>query len=293
MSDQRTTDAVANESCGYRPVSPPFAYYGGKGRLAPWIASLLPPHRVYVEPFAGSAAVLFAKEPATHEVINDRAGDLVTFFRVLRDRPDELIRACQLSPYSRDEFAAAQEPDPSIDDLEVARRWWVVVNQGFNKSARAKNGWSSSVQCGNGEAKSLVNRVARLEAVAARLAGVTIESRDALWVVDAYGKPDATLYVDPPYLASTRVDSVSYAHEFATEAEHRALADALHATPGAVVLSGYHSPLYDELYTNWWSTERRIVRRSSNKASGALPHATEVLWSNRDLDDGRLFGAVS
>ena len=71
-------------------MRPPVTYFGGKSRLAPWIASLLPPHRVYVEPFCGSAAVLFAKAPSTHEVINDRDGNLVNFLRVLRTRPDEL-----------------------------------------------------------------------------------------------------------------------------------------------------------------------------------------------------------
>jgi DNA adenine methylase len=269
-------------------MKPPFAYYGGKAVLAPWIASLLPPHRVYVEPFAGSAAVLFAKEPATHEVVNDVNGDIVAFFRCLRDRPDELLRAVRLSPYSRDEFAQAQD-GAEVDELEQARRWWVVVNQGFNKSARAKNGWSSSVECGNGEAKTLANRVDRLEEVAARLAEVTIENRDARWVIDAYGKPDACVYVDPPYFAGTRADTVSYPHEFATEDDHRALAETLHATPAAVVLSGYGGPLYDELYGDWHRLERRIVRRVSNRASGERPHVVEVLWSNRRLEVDDLF----
>jgi DNA adenine methylase len=89
-------------------VRPPVAYFGGKGRLAPWIASLLPAHRVYVEPFCGSAAVLFAKAPSTHEVINDRYGDLVCFLRILRERPDEMELACRLTPYARDEYVVGQ-----------------------------------------------------------------------------------------------------------------------------------------------------------------------------------------
>jgi hypothetical protein len=169
-------------------MKPPFAYYGGKARLAPWIASLLPPHRIYVEPFAGSAAVLFAKKPAVHEVINDVNGDIVTFFRMLRDHPEDLARACSLTPYARDEFAAA-ELDCPLSDLERARRWWVVVNQGFNKSGRARNGWSSSVECQNGEAKTVQNRIAHLTAVAHRLGSVTIDNRDAVDIIAMYGKP--------------------------------------------------------------------------------------------------------
>ncbi len=65
---------------------PPTSYYGAKTRLAPWIASLLPPDRTYIEPFAGSAAVLFAKPPSPTEILNDLDGAVVNFFRVLRRR---------------------------------------------------------------------------------------------------------------------------------------------------------------------------------------------------------------
>lgn len=77
-----------------------FSYLGGKSRLAPWIASLLPAHRTYVEPFAGSAAVLFAKALSKTEIINDRDRSVVCFFRVLRDQPDELVRVLTLTPYA-------------------------------------------------------------------------------------------------------------------------------------------------------------------------------------------------
>ena len=69
-------------------------YSGGKQRIAQAIADLLPPHESYIEPFAGALSVLLAKEPAPLEVVNDLNGDLVTFWRILRDQPDDLERVC-------------------------------------------------------------------------------------------------------------------------------------------------------------------------------------------------------
>jgi site-specific DNA-adenine methylase len=78
---------------------------GGKWRIAPWIIDTFPPHRCYCEPFAGGASVLLQKPPAKFEVLNDLNQDVVRFFRVLRERPDELLRALDLTPYSRAELA--------------------------------------------------------------------------------------------------------------------------------------------------------------------------------------------
>src|SRR5262245_56921279 len=79
---------------------PPFAYYGGKMVLADDIAAVLPEHDHYVEPFAGSLAVLLAKRPSRAETVNDLDGRLITFWRVLRDRPDDLARMTTLTPHS-------------------------------------------------------------------------------------------------------------------------------------------------------------------------------------------------
>lgn len=277
----------------------PFAYYGGKGRMAPWIAAMLPEHRVYVEPFAGSAAVLFAKAPSTHEIINDLNQHLVTFFRVLRERPEELEVACRLSPYARAEFDAADLGEPGLGELEIARRWWVRVSQSFAKAGSASTGWSTSIKRGSNNARSAWNRLGAFADVAERLGSVTIENRPALEVIERYDAVDGVIYCDPPYLGSTRSAYAGgrrpggdYVHEMAAEEEHRALADLLASCDATVVVSGYPSPLYDEdLFAGWWRTERRVLRRSSNGRSGQNFHATEVLWANRPLDTGRLFEA--
>lgn len=95
------------------------AYYGGKTRVAEKIAALLPAHEHYIEPFAGSLGVLLAKRPSRMETVNDLDGLLMTFWRVLREKPAELARACALTPHSRSEYLDAREADlDSVDDVE-------------------------------------------------------------------------------------------------------------------------------------------------------------------------------
>jgi DNA adenine methylase len=109
-------------------MKPPFTYFGGKTAIAERIVSLLPPHEHYVEPFAGSLAVLLAKPPSAMETVNDLNCDLMIFWRVLRDQLADLERVCALTPHSRAERNAAYESAP--DDLERARRVWVTLTQG-------------------------------------------------------------------------------------------------------------------------------------------------------------------
>jgi DNA adenine methylase len=278
-------------------VKPAFAYYGGKTGLAQRIVSLMPAHRVYIEPFAGSAAVLVAKPPSTHEILNDVDGEIVNFFTVLRTRPDDLELACRLTPYSRDEYAAARAADPDeLDPVERARRWWVLSTQSFGQTAKRGTAWCASVQRGSNNARSVWNRIGRFAAIAERLGPVVIENRDALEVIARYQTADAVIYCDPPYLGSTRSSYADgrrpdgdYPHEFATEAQHRALAELLHTSAAAVLLSGYPSDLYDELYAGWGRRDYQVVRRSSNgRSSGASSHVTECVWINRALPADRL-----
>lgn len=261
-------------------MKPPVAYYGGKSRLAEWIVNAMPPHRVYVEPFLGSGAVFFAKRRARHEILNDVDGNLVTFFRVLRDQPDELERLCRLTPYAREEYELADFEADGLDDLERARRWWIRINASLAKTGRNGSGFSRSVQRGSNNARTVWNRLERFRWACERLAGVTIENRTALEVIADNAAADAVIYCDPPYLGETRRSSGgAYVHEFATVEQHEQLAAVLDKTPATVLLSGYPSPLYEELYGGWHRMDRRVVIRPD------LPHATEVIWSNRPVGE--------
>lgn len=268
--------------------APPFTYLGGKGTLAPLIARLLPRHDHYVEPFAGSLAVLLAKAPSRMETVNDLDGDLMTFWRVLRDRPDDLHRACALTPHSRAEYAACADRPDDLDDLERARRVWVDLTQGRGGQL-TRTGWRHYLDPAGSSAGMpgyLAGYVGRMASATARLQRVSLECRPALDLIGAFSPhPAVCLYVDPPYLGSLRVGGV-YRHEMRAVEQHRELAEALNACTASVVLSGYPSPLYDELYAGW---HRRDMAASTGQG-GTWANRTEVLWSNRPLgDQGSLF----
>lgn len=222
-----------------------------------WVLEHLPHSQCYVEPFAGSAAVLFAKPPSKVEVLNDLDGGVRAFFTALRDHRDELAQKCKLTPYSRQEFAAARQAsdDITIDVVEQARRFFVIVTQGFG-SVPATTGWSSP-DPNHGEAVKVERLIDRFEQCADRLRHVHLESLDALEIIRRYDSPKTTFFVDPPYLWSTRSWAArqtfkqDYRAEFQTDDEHRLLLKTLNEVDAAVVLAGRANPIYDDMLTGW------------------------------------------
>jgi DNA adenine methylase len=273
-------------------LKPPFTYFGGKLSLAERIVSLLPPHEHYVEPFAGSLSVLLAKVPSPMETVNDLDGNLMNFWRVLRDRPGELQRACALTPHSRAEYLACYEP--AADDLERARRVWVNLTQGRGGQMK-RTGWRF-YQDPRGSHSSMPEYLAaytgRIAPAAQRLRNVSLECNDALDVIRDYGRhPGTLIYADPPYLGSLRslnkgrCRGPDYDHELRSDEEHGELLETLLGCRSAVVLSGYASELYDGLLTTW--SRREIATQTGN--GGSVRVRTEVLWSNRPFPQGSLF----
>lgn len=259
-------NAIADVS---RPI---LRWHGGKWRLAPWVMSHFPPHKVYVEPFGGSAAVLLQKRPVETEIYNDRDGEVVGLFRVLRDRPDELAGALALTPYARDEYDACYA-DP-VDDLDRARAFVARSFMGMNsKGALEKSGFDTRVNPDGfiSRLSSLKAVPAEIAAAAARFAGVVIENCDAVTLMGRHDRPDCLFYVDPPYVAEKRSGKY-YRHEM-DAAAHGALLTALCELEGMVVLSGYENALYDRHLTGWQRVEQEARTDGNAKR-------TEVLWIN-------------
>lgn len=255
-------------------------YHGGKWRLAPWIISHFPPHRVYVEPFGGAASVLLRKLRSYAEVYNDLDSEIVNLFRVLRNpsQADELARLVALTPYAREEFDVSAIA--AADPVEQARRTLVRASMGYSTGAQLPYGTGfrgNVTRSYTTPALDWRNYPPVIDAVVDRLRGVVIEHRPALDVIQQYDTADTLFYVDPPYVFETRNArnaGMTYRHEM-TDGQHREMAGVLHQVRGTVILSGYPCPLYDELYGNWVKTTL------STHADGARDR-TEVLWISRN-----------
>jgi DNA adenine methylase len=267
------------------PTRPVLRYHGGKWMLAPWILQHFPPHRVYTEPYSGAASILMRKPRAgLVEVYNDLHGEIVSLFRVLRD-PDQAARLAdllRLTPFAREEFALSYEP--TDDPVEQARRTVVRSMMGFgsNSASGMKSGFRAN---GNRQtahpASDWVNYSAAVAAFTERLQGVVIENRMAIDIIRQHDYPDALHYCDPPYVHETRsafttTKGKGYRHEM-TDDDHRELARVLRECRGMVIVSGYPSPLYDELYDGWNISERAAMADAGKNGRG---DRTEVLWIN-------------
>ena len=254
-------------------------YPGSKWSLARCIIDHFPAgyeNMVYLEPFAGSGAVFFNKMPGAVETINDMDSDVVNLFRVLRERPDDLKRALELTPYSREEYDLAFEP--CEDPLEKARRFMVRTTQAIGAKMDGKCGWRNHKQIKIGGTACKWNGITdTIDTAARRLKGdtthlVQIERMDALRLIRRYNTPEALMYLDPPYVRSTRKSGRLYRHEM-TNDQHQELLEIITHTRAKVVVSGYVNDLYERYLKDWnmYSTDAHTTSAEVVK---------ETIWTN-------------
>ena len=162
------------------------------------LLGLVPEHNIYAEVFAGSAKLLFAKEPAGLEVMNDLNGDVTNFFRVAKHRPAELAERFEVECIHAGRFrelrASADEPG----EIDRAMRFAYLAWFSFG----GKGQHFASLSAKSPKAKRPLDRVRELlREVAARLARVLIEQRDFLEILARYDSSGTFFYLDPPYVA--------------------------------------------------------------------------------------------
>jgi len=268
---------------------------------------LIPYDQLFVDVFGGGGSVLLNRKPSPVEVYNDLDGNLVNLFRVIQhpEHSIELERRLRSTLYSKSEFVKAiaivkGELDPQ-DPVEQAWAMFVNMNQSVvGRVYRTQGNWSRAAISVSGESavvagwKSLVNR---LGAIYDRLSAVQVEQRDAIECIGYWDGRDTVLYVDPPYVHDTRVETEYYAHEMSND-DHERLVDALISVNGYAVVSGYDHPIYNRFDSSGWTRvefDRLTTMTASQRGVGddwsrdIKPRGkrTEVVWLNPKAQNSR------
>lgn len=262
-----------------------FPYPGGKTYMANWILDYFPDHDCYVEVFGGSAGLLVNKERSRIEIFNDIDGDIVHFFRVLRDRGGELREWLENTPYSRelhneyaDEYYAGHRPS---DDIERAGKFLYLRSTQFAGKYPTKSGFLSGKESNHPGA--YINRVRALDEFSERFRGVTIESGDYEKILGDYDKPDTLFYCDPPYVGSDE----HYNHG---EFDHERFVETIRDIEGMVMVSYEELPPGLDGFT--------VVKRDSSPrhmsagGHGGKKDASERLVMNFDPEQEPRFASA-
>jgi DNA adenine methylase len=263
-----------------RVLKTPISYYGGKQQLAKTIVGLIPPHRLYCEPFLGGAAIFFAKEPATVEIINDTNGELVNFYKVLKTNFGALEREITQTLHSRrlheQAWVIYQNPD-MFNPVKRAWAIWVLANSSYGCKLNGTFGYDRK-GCNS---KKLDNKRENFTtAYEKRLRRAQIESCDAVRIIKSRDVPDGFFYLDPPYVGADQGHYDGY-----TQEDFDNLLSLLESIKGKFLLSSYKNKALD-VFTkrNGWSTiELRMECSMTNRYDNPKTK-TEVLTANYPIN---------
>ncbi len=234
-------------------LNSPIKWVGGKSRLRKFIIPLLPAHTCYVEPFAGAAWVLFGKPPSDVEILNDREQELVNFFQVVKDKPEDLIASFEWELVSRTEFERLAGSDPAqMTDVQRAHRFYYLIMAGWGGELHYPRFQTSIIDGGHGNRLfgALKTLRQRLEPIHRRLSTVIIENLDWQDCVDRYDRKGSVMYIDPPYPGN----GCNYSHNMRDWSAHKVLSERLSRAQCNWILSSYDKPEVRELFAHYFIT---------------------------------------
>lgn len=252
-------------------------YPGSKWNIAGQLTELIPAHHSYVEPYFGSGALLFSKAPSDIETINDLDSDVTNLFRCIQKDSERLARLIMTTPFSREEYDKQFEgSDQTLyaSSFQRAAGFLIKCWQGHGfRTNGYKVGWKSDVQ-GRESMYALWNWYRLPEwivEIAERLRKVQIENRPALEVIKRFNYENVFMYLDPPYILSTRAGK-QYKHEM-TDGDHEELLQEVLKSKAKIMISGYESDMYNKYLSKW----HKAYFQSCAEHSGTR---REVVWMN-------------
>lgn len=254
----------------------PISYYGGKQTLVKRILALIPEHRLYCEPFLGGGAVFFAKAPSKVEIINDANGELINFYKVVKNDYEALEKEIGLSLHSRRQHDHAwiiyKNPD-LFDPIKRAWAIWILANSSYGNKLSDSFGYDRT----GTTTKKMDNKRLNFSATnyTDRLRQAQIENCDALRIIRSRDVPDGFFYLDPPYVGSDQGHYDGY-----SQADFDELLETLENLKGKFLLSSYRNRNLAEVSKrNGWHTVE-IKMKISMTSRYEIKDKIEVMTAN-------------
>ncbi len=215
----------------------PIVYYGGKQKMIKHILPHIPNHTTYVEPFAGGAAVFFAKPKSKAEFINDINGNIAAFYRSMVIDFDGLQKMIESTIHCENTFKRAKDIYLSTNlysDTERAWAVWVNSCLSFGGQMASSFKWQRSKNDNWTAPTTMRNKKKIFKFLKSRLDGVTVFNRDAIAIIKKLDDTDTFFYIDPPYIGANQGHYSGY-----TEEDFLDLITVLLGIKGKFILSHY------------------------------------------------------
>lgn len=208
-----------------------FPWPGGKTRLLQHLLPLLSdnPHSCYVEAFAGGAALLFAREPAKVEVLNDAHGELIALYRVVANHLDEFVRQFRWALTSREMFRWCQlQHVDTLTEIQRAARFYYLQRLAFGGKATGQTFGTAST---TPRRFNILRLEEDLSAAHMRLHQVVIEHLPWQRCIEKYDAPHTLFFLDPPYW-----QTIGYGSEFGLD-QYEQMAVLMASIEGRAILT--------------------------------------------------------
>ena len=226
----------------------------------------------YGETCVGGGSIILNKKPSVLEKINDVDCDLISIYGAVKYGPDKLIDFLSNIPHCQESFDKAKECGfnwAPADEFVLRRMSRSGMMKDYAFSERLRGGKPENLNAWE-------NSIKAIRPIHNRLKDVDIYNEDLL---DFINRTVDFLYIDPPFLPSTRAAKSVYRCEM-SYAQHEEMLKAIHDDKRKILLAGYDSELYkDYLELKGWT---RLSKELTNHSSQSKKKKTKMLslWKN-------------
>lgn len=266
-------------------LRPVLCRVGSKAKFAKMLDAILPPHKIYVEPFVGSGAVFFYKEPAEKEVINDLNKGIVETYKLIQRIPQG-SKFPNIEGWEAMRRFFNQDPKSDIDKLS----WRLIEACGGWMSVPATREWLDTAakrfrERGEAAGLRVVNpstKMKNFEAYKERLDGVVIRNEDYEKVMREFDSKDTLFFCDPPYEGTS--EGIGYAQQ--NEFDFKRFANVCSSVKGKVVITINDSPNIRELFKKFYIQGILITGKKSSKEGVGTKTRKELIITNFPFPKG-------